>query len=78
MCLAMRLKHWMYFNGVSFAGLPIDAVIYIGHVYRTNDKTLVAIMPIAQRLNKGQATKGGIYIAESYGGLDFGPPVLLK
>ena len=62
----------------AFAGLPVDADINLGHVYRTDGDTLAAIMPIAQRLIKGRPTEGGIYIAESSSGLDFGPPVVLK
>ena len=73
--LALRLMHWVQFAS---AGLPVDATTYLGHVYQTHGKTLVAIMHIALRSNKGQPSLGGVYIAESCCGLELGQPGILK
>ena len=63
---------------VSFAGVPLDADAYFAHVDRTDVMTLVALLPIALSSNQGEPAQGGIYIAESASGVEFGPPVLLK
>ncbi len=77
-CVGYTLETLSDFRWVCPAGLPVGADIYLGHVYRTDGDTLVAIVPIAQKSKNGQATMGGIYIAESRCGLYLGPPVLLK
>ena len=62
---------------VSFADIPLDADIYFAHVYRTNANTLVAVIPLAHSATEGAPTEGGVYVAESYDGIDFGPPLCL-
>ena len=56
----------------------MDADIYFAHVYITTHRTLAAIFPMAAAPGSGCPTAGGIYIAESVDGLNFGPPVLLQ
>ena len=77
-CVGEDLNSFEPFAYVSFAGVPIDADIYFAHVYRTDRGTMAAIIPMAERPSKDRPTKGGIYMAESQNGFDFGPPVLLQ
>ena len=77
-CIGENLNNFSAFMYVSFAGIPLNADIYFAHVYRTTHGTLAAILPMAKPAAKGVATEGGIYIAESSDGFDFGPPILLQ
>ena len=76
-CHGESLELMSEFKYVSFSGVPIDADIYFVHVYRTNHGTLAAVFPMAEAAKSGRPTLGGIYIAESDNGMDFGPPVPL-
>ena len=76
-CCGNDLDSFGPFSLVSFAGVPLSADVYFAHVYKTAHNTLVAIIPMAESCSKEEPTPGGIYIAESKDGLNFGPPVLL-
>ena len=76
-CGGENLDRLGEFTYASFAGVPLEADIYFVHVYCTAHGTLAAIFPMAEKAVPGSPTKGGIYIAESDDGIDFGCPVLL-
>ena len=76
-CCGTQLDSFGSFSLVSFAGVPLDADVYFAHVYKTKHNTLAAIIPMAESATKKSSTRGGIYIAESADGFNFGPPVLL-
>ena len=78
MCVGEELRSLGEFRYVSFAGVPLCADVYFAHVYRTQHGTLAAVLPMAETPVADQPTQGGIYIAESSDGYDFGPPVLLR
>ena len=77
-CQGAELDNLGPFKYVSIAGVALDADVYLAHVYSTEHGTLVAILPMAVPPGARYPTQGGIYIAESVDGIDFGPPVLLR
>ncbi len=77
-CVGEKLSSLGEFKYVSFAGVPLCADVYFAHVYRTQHDTLAAVLPMAEPPVADQPTQGGIYIAESSDGYNYGPPVLLR
>ena len=73
-----QLDRFGPFTLVSFVGVPLDADIYFAHVYQTTEGILVAILPIAMPPDADSFTVGGIYIAISRDGCNFGRPILLR